>query len=68
MSNTNKEILAILRHYWKLGRNTVHAARILREIAGHDAISDLTALNWYKKFTEGHTNLQAEPHPEFHLL
>jgi len=23
MSNTNKEILAILRHYWKLGRNVL---------------------------------------------
>jgi len=25
MSNTNKEILEILRHYWKLGRNAVDA-------------------------------------------
>jgi [histone H3]-lysine36 N-dimethyltransferase SETMAR len=61
MSNTNKEILAILRHYWKLGRNAVDAARILREVEGHDAISDRTAQNWYKKFKEGHTDLQEEP-------
>ena len=32
MSNTNKEILAILRHYWKLGQNAVDAAGILREV------------------------------------
>jgi len=37
MSNTNKEILAILRHYWKLSRNTVDAARILLEGEDHDA-------------------------------
>ena len=43
MSNTNKEILAILRHYWILGRNAVDAARILREVEGHDGISDCTA-------------------------
>ena len=63
MSNTNKEILAILRHYWKLGRNVVDAACILREVECHDAISDRTAQNWYKKFKEGHTNLQDEPPP-----
>ena len=40
MSNTNKEILAILRHYWKLGRNAVDVEHILREVEGHDAISD----------------------------
>ena len=53
MSNTNKEISEILRHYWKLCRNTVDAARILREVEGHDAISDLTAQNWYNKFKKG---------------
>jgi len=37
MSNTNKEILAILRLYWKLSRNAVDAERILREVEGHDA-------------------------------
>jgi len=52
MSNTNTEILAILRHYWKLGRNAVDK--------GHDVISDRTAQNWYNKFKKGHTNLQEE--------
>jgi len=63
MKNINNEILAILRHYWKLGRNAVDAARILREVEGHDAISDSTAQNWNNKFKEDHTNLQEEPHP-----
>jgi len=57
MSNTNNEILAILQLYWNLGRNAVDAARILREIKGHDAISDRTSQNWYKKFNECHTSL-----------
>jgi len=65
MSNTNKEILANLRHYWKLGRNAVDTARFLR---GHGVISNRTAQNWYKKFKEGHTNLQEEPRPKGHLL
>ena len=52
MSNTNKEILTILQHYWKLGRNTVDAAHIMREVEDHDAISDRTAQNRYKKFRE----------------
>jgi len=60
MSNINKEILAILRHYWKLGRNGVDAALIQWEVEGHDAISDRTSQNWYKKFKEGRTNLQEE--------
>ena len=68
MSNTNKEILEILRHYWKLDRNADDAARILRKVEGHDTISDRTAQNWSKKFKEGHTNIGDEPHPEGHLL
>ena len=52
-----------MRHYWKLDRNAVDAARILREVEGHDAISNRIAQNWYKKFMEGHTNLQEEPRP-----
>jgi len=63
MSNTNKKILEILRHYWKLGRNGVDAERILREVEGHDAISDRTAQKWYKKFNEDYTNLQEKPRP-----
>ena len=63
MNNTNKEILAILRHYWKLDQNAVDAARILWEVEDNDAISDRTAQNWYKKFKEDHTNLQEEPRP-----
>ena len=47
MSNTNKEILAILRHYWKLGQNAVNPARILQEVDGHGVISNRTAQNWY---------------------
>ena len=45
MSNTNKEILAILRHYWKLSQNAVDTATILREVEDHDVISDRTAQN-----------------------
>ena len=60
MSNTNKGILAILRHYWKLGGNAGH---ILREVESRDAISDRAVQNWYKKFKEGHTNIQEEPRP-----
>ena len=40
MSKTNKEILEIWWHYWKLSRNAVDTARILREVEGHGAISD----------------------------
>jgi len=68
MSNTNKEILVILRHYWKLGRNAVDAARFLREVEGHDVISDCTARNWYKKFKVGHTTFKRKNTPEEHLL
>jgi len=68
MSNRNKKILEILIHYWKLGRNAIDTSRILREVEGHDAIADRTAQIWYKKFNEGHTNLQEEPRPEGHLL
>ena len=62
MSNTNKEILAILQHYWILDQNAVDAARIMREVEGYNAISDRTAQNWSKKFKKGHTNLQEKPH------
>ena len=33
------------------------------EVEGHDAISNRTAQNWYKKFKKSHTNLQEEPRP-----
>ena len=61
MSNTNKEILAILRHYWKLGRNAIDASRILQYVEDHDVIFYRRAQNWYKKFKEGLTNLQEKP-------
>ena len=63
-----KESLANLRYYMKLGRKAVDAARILREVEGHDVISDRTAENWFKKFKEDHTNLKEKLRSEGHLL
>ena len=49
-------------------RNTVvilvvkgHFILLIIRVESHDAISDRTAKNWYKKFKEGHTNLQEKP-------
>ena len=45
ISNTNKGILEIVRHYLKLVQNAVDAARILQEVEGHNVIFDRTAQN-----------------------
>lgn len=58
MSDTNLEILAILRHYYKQGFKATDAARIICQFEGEDAISERTSQNWYKRFKSGDMSLQ----------
>ena len=55
------EILAILRHYFKLGLKATEAARRIREVEGNEAISDRTAQNWFKRFKGGDISLEIKP-------
>ena len=61
MADTSIEILAILRHYFKLGLKATEAARRIREVEGNKAISDRTAQNWFKRFKGGDLSLEVKP-------
>ena len=58
MADTSIEILAILKHYFKLGLKANEAAHRIREVEGNETISDCTAQNWFKCFQDG--DLSAE--------
>lgn len=56
----NFEIRVLLRHYWKQHINAKEAATKICDIEGKDIVSIRTAQKWFKKFNEGHTNLEDE--------
>jgi transposase len=57
----NLEIRALLRHYWKQNSKATEAAKKICEMEGEGVISNCTAQNWFRRFSDGDTSLEDEP-------
>lgn len=47
----------LLCHYWKQGVKATEAVRMINAVEGVNSITIRTAQNWFKKFSNGDTNL-----------
>ena len=57
----NYEIRVLLRHYWRQHFKAIDAAKKICQVEGERTVSVCTAQKWFKRFNEGHTNLNDEP-------
>ncbi|CAD5218725.1 unnamed protein product [Bursaphelenchus okinawaensis] len=56
-------IRALLLHYWKQGFSAEKAAKAICDVEGDDAVTKSTAHNWFEKFNDGDTSLEAHAIP-----
>jgi transposase len=57
MDNSKIVIRILLRHYWKKGLSARAAAKEICEVEGDGAVSKSTAIEWFKRFNEGNTDV-----------
>ncbi len=62
MEPDSYEIRVLFRHYWKKGLNAAAAAREICNREGMDAVVERTAQKLFKRFKDGHTRIEYQPH------
>ena len=54
-------IRVLLRHYWKKGLSARAAVAEICDVEGKGMVSKTTAIDWFKRFSNGETGLANQP-------